>query len=175
MRYVILFRGINVGGNNTVSMKELKKHFEQAGYTHVITYINSGNVILESNDSKDHIKTSIENLVQKEFNVKSDTLVLEDHEFKRIEQSIPFHFENNSTFVGNVLFYYEDLDLSLVDAIKFKPEYEEVVKLDCALIHGIRRVNHSKSQLLRLIGTNLYKKVTIRNVNTVRKLSSMLT
>lgn len=175
MKYVILFRGINVGGNNAVSMKVLKQHLEHAGFQHVITYINSGNVILESKESKSKVKTIIESLVEKEFNVQSDTLVLEEQEFKHIELSIPNHFENNETFVGNVLFYYEDIDLGLVEEINFDPLYEEVVKLDNALIHGIRRVNHMKSKLLRLIGTKLYKRVTIRNVNTVRKLSSLLT
>ena len=41
-------RGINVGGKNKVSMQELKALFEQRGFTAVSTYINSGNVLLES-------------------------------------------------------------------------------------------------------------------------------
>ncbi|HSP21277.1 MAG TPA: DUF1697 domain-containing protein, partial [Planococcus sp. (in: firmicutes)] len=42
MVYAALLRGINVGGNNKVNMKELKQVFEEAGMTAVKTYINSG-------------------------------------------------------------------------------------------------------------------------------------
>jgi uncharacterized protein (DUF1697 family) len=40
-----LFRGINVGGHHTVSMGDLKGLHESLGLTHVVTYINSGNVV----------------------------------------------------------------------------------------------------------------------------------
>src|SRR6266545_2276022 len=45
--YVALLRGINVGGNAMVSMKELKACFEQLGFADVVTYINSGNIIFK--------------------------------------------------------------------------------------------------------------------------------
>ena len=57
MRYIALLRGITVGGNNKVSMKELKACFEKAGFHDVMTYINSGNVLFES------YETSIEKLI----------------------------------------------------------------------------------------------------------------
>ena len=45
MNYVCLLRGINVGGNSKVSMKELKSILEAHGYKKVLTYINSGNLM----------------------------------------------------------------------------------------------------------------------------------
>lgn len=50
-KYIALLRGINVGGNNKVSMKELKAIFEQNGFDDVATYINSGNMIFCCEDS----------------------------------------------------------------------------------------------------------------------------
>ena len=44
MKYVALMRGINVGGNNKISMKQLATALEQAGFLGVSTYINSGNI-----------------------------------------------------------------------------------------------------------------------------------
>lgn len=44
-RYIALLRGINVGGKNKISMKELKAGFEELGFSNVVTYLNSGNVI----------------------------------------------------------------------------------------------------------------------------------
>jgi uncharacterized protein (DUF1697 family) len=50
MTYVALLRGINVGGNNKVEMKKLKTTFETLGFTSVVTYINSGNIIFNTSD-----------------------------------------------------------------------------------------------------------------------------
>ncbi len=48
MEYVALLRGINVGGNNKVVMSELREQIEAAGFGHVRTYINSGNLLFEA-------------------------------------------------------------------------------------------------------------------------------
>ena len=50
MVYVALLRGINVGGNNIVGMKKLKVAFESLGFKNVVTYINSGNIIVTRNN-----------------------------------------------------------------------------------------------------------------------------
>lgn len=46
--YIALLRGINVGGNKIIKMQELKAMFEALKYEHVRTYIQSGNVVFES-------------------------------------------------------------------------------------------------------------------------------
>jgi uncharacterized protein (DUF1697 family) len=50
-RYIAFLRGINVGGKNIIAMKDLQKMFLSAGYKNVETYIQSGNVIFESEKS----------------------------------------------------------------------------------------------------------------------------
>ena len=51
MIYIALLRGINVGGH-VVKMERLRELFTELGFTHVRTYIQSGNVFFES-DSTD--------------------------------------------------------------------------------------------------------------------------
>ena len=46
--YVAFFRGINVGGNNPLPMKELVAALESIGARKVRTYIQSGNAVCES-------------------------------------------------------------------------------------------------------------------------------
>lgn len=66
--YVALIRGINVGGHAVIKMSELKKMFEQLGFTNVTTYIQSGNVIFSSTESD---KKKLSELAEKKF--KSST------------------------------------------------------------------------------------------------------
>ena len=47
MKYAVLLRGINVGGNHKVVMSELRDLVSQLGYEQVETYINSGNLFFE--------------------------------------------------------------------------------------------------------------------------------
>jgi uncharacterized protein (DUF1697 family) len=47
-RLILLFRGINVGGNKSVKMDALRRVLADAGFTDVATYIQSGNVALTS-------------------------------------------------------------------------------------------------------------------------------
>ena len=47
MQFIILLRGVNVGGKNRVPMSDLKQHLVNAGFTNVRSHINSGNLIVE--------------------------------------------------------------------------------------------------------------------------------
>ena len=49
-RYIVLLRGINVGGNNIIKMADLKTCFQEMGFDSVVTYIQSGNVLFDSNE-----------------------------------------------------------------------------------------------------------------------------
>ena len=59
MRYILLLRGINVGGKNKVSMNDLTASLEGLGYQDVVTYINSGNIIFDTDDDLTTIKENI--------------------------------------------------------------------------------------------------------------------
>ena len=63
MDYIALLRGINVGNSVKINMKELRTLFEQCGFSNVLTYINSGNVIFKSNDTKNSIRENIEKVL----------------------------------------------------------------------------------------------------------------
>ena len=82
MRYVALLRGINVGGNNRVPMPELRACFEAAGYENVKTYINSGNVIFDSDEA------DLEKLVTAcELGIENDSASLSAYRSYRVSSS----------------------------------------------------------------------------------------
>ena len=55
-KYIALLRGINVGGNNMIKMADLKAAFERRGFQRVSTYINSGNVLFDSELDENAVK-----------------------------------------------------------------------------------------------------------------------
>jgi len=73
-RYLVLLRGINVGGKNKVPMALLRQLLEELGYSNVATYIASGNVILSSDRSPGAIKRQIEAALPKAFRLDSELI-----------------------------------------------------------------------------------------------------
>ncbi len=62
---ITLIRGINVGGHHKLPMKELRDLLEESGLKNVRTYIQTGNVVFQREDSEpgqlaETIQTSIE-------------------------------------------------------------------------------------------------------------------
>ena len=75
-RYLVLLRGINVGGRNKVPMAALRELLESHGHTKVSTYIASGNVILSSDRSAAVIKRELEEALPKTFKLDSELIAV---------------------------------------------------------------------------------------------------
>ena len=67
MRYVLLLRGINVGGKNKVVMSELKEFLKRAGFSDVDSYINSGNLFFASDESVENIVLKVEKVLEENY------------------------------------------------------------------------------------------------------------
>src|SRR5258705_6938346 len=106
--YIILARGINVGGKNKVSMTGLKKCLEEEGFSNVSTFIASGNVILESDKSGAKIKARIEEILPTKFKLDSDlikVLVLTREQFQAVIDNKPEGFgEQPEKYYSDAIF-----------------------------------------------------------------------
>ena len=84
-RYVALLRGINVGAGKIVKMERLRALFEALGFDGVRTYVQSGNVVFESEQmSSAGLSEKIEEKIQRDFGFKVPVLVKESREIEQI-------------------------------------------------------------------------------------------
>ncbi len=173
-KYVALLRGINVGGNNKVSMKKLKEVFEGLGFDNVSTYINSGNIIFHTNIATNLAK-KIDTAIEKEFKIQVKVLVKEFKEIKSICNKIPASWTNDTEQRTDVIYLWKDFDKkSSLKLITVNPDVDNLIYTKGAIIWNMKRSNYTKSKMNKFIGTELYKNSTARNVNTARKLFSLL-
>ncbi|MGN0383715.1 MAG: DUF1697 domain-containing protein [Eubacterium sp.] len=86
-QYVAFLRGINISGKNKISMPELKSALEAAGFFAVSTYLNSGNVALET-DAVD-VRCVIENVIANQFGLEIPVYVIAMDELKAILSNSP--------------------------------------------------------------------------------------
>jgi uncharacterized protein (DUF1697 family) len=174
MIFVALLRGINVGGNNKVEMIRLKGLFESLGFINVKTYINSGNIIFCTDEDK-NLTERIKTAVTKEFNLNIDVVIRTYPEIKVISQAVPSSWTNDTEQKTDIFFLSEEVNNeSILDMLIIKPEIDTVKYIYGAIVWKVTRKNVTKSGLLKIIGTDLYKKVTVRNVNTLRKLEILM-
>jgi uncharacterized protein (DUF1697 family) len=176
MTYVALLRGINVGGKNKVAMPRLKKSFESVGFTEVTTYINSGNVIFKENKRKPAtIVSALENVIEKDFGFPIKVLLRDLPAIKKVINALPETWANDQKMKCDVMFLWEGVDRrTIVKDLKIKTAIEDVVYVPGALIWRVDRPNVTRSGMMKMVGTDLYKAMTIRNCNTVRKLADLM-
>ena len=174
MKYVALLRGINVGKNNRIDMKSLKSLFEMNGYHNVSTYINSGNVIFESDKSATILAAEIESGLFERTGAKISVLVKTVTELAQIAAQIPAGWKNDTEQRTDIAYLFDKVDTEdIINELPIRREYLDVRYTAGALIWNVKREDYHKSQLNKLIGHRLYQYMTIRNVNTARYLAGL--
>lgn len=176
MRYLALLRGINVGGNHTVEMKKLKASFESLGYTDVMTYINSGNVIFSAKEeTPQSLMDTITARIEKEWGFPVPTLVIPMQRMREISNHIDTEWKNDAKQKTYVCFLWPDIDdRSVLDMIPIRKDIEDLIYISGALIWHVEMQDYTKALFPKLIGTKIYNQMTMRNCNTVRKLSLLV-
>lgn len=172
-KYIVLLRGINVGGNCKVEMKKLKKVLEDSGYKNVTTYINSGNVILESKKSLAVLEKEIFAILKKTFGFDIPVLVKTALVIKKIAKAIPEEWKNDDEYKTDVAYLFPEIDfVKTIEKLPIKKEYLEIRYQKGAIFWRVSRKDYHKSQLNKLASNSMYKLMTIRNVNTARHLAN---
>ena len=176
--YLILLRGINVGGKNKIAMAELKQHLEGLDCTDVRTYINSGNVIVRCNKSPDALARSVEKMLPERFKLDSrlvKTLVVP---YEQLRQSI---VDAPAGFGAQPNLYHSDviflIDVSVGQAIGvFNPrEGVDSVWPGQAVIYSQRlSAERGRSRLSTIMTSPLYQQMTIRSWSTATKLLQLM-
>lgn len=171
-KYVALLRGINVGGNKKIDMKKLISLFESLGYTNIKTYINSGNVLFESNKKQMIVQKDVETSVEKEFGFEIPTLVKTKEELITIADAIPKEWQNDPTQKTDVAYLFHEIDSEkIIDELPIKKEYVDIRYTKGAIFWNVPRKNYNKSHVNKNISHRFYQQMTVRNVNTARYLA----
>ncbi len=174
--FVALLRGVNVGGNNMISMSALKKSFETIGFTHVTTYINSGNIIFNAkNDDARKLERQIERMLAKDYQLNSKVVVRSLSEMEKLVQSLPRNWDGDSNWRYNVIFLRHTIDSEAILAdLPANSEIEKVVYRPGTLLWSAHVDQISRSKMVKLSSRKIFQDMTVRNVNTTKKLYELM-
>ncbi|WP_433943055.1 DUF1697 domain-containing protein [Paenibacillus sp. SN-8-1] len=90
MIYIALLRGINVGGKNKIKMADLKEALENRGFKRVKTYIQSGNVLFESEKDERTLAAEIEEEINTSFGIALKVMLRTAQELEDLIVNSPF-------------------------------------------------------------------------------------
>jgi uncharacterized protein (DUF1697 family) len=177
-RYLVLLRGINVGGKNKVPMAPLRELLEELGYSNVSTYIASGNVILSSNRSAGGIKRQIEAALPKAFRLDSDliaALVLSRAQLRAVVNRKPKGFgDHPDKYHSDAIFLIGVDAATAMEVFDPHPEVDRVWPGKGVIYSQRLSARRTASRLNKAITTPLYKSMTIRSWATTMALHELL-
>lgn len=171
--FIALLRGINVSGCNKIKMTELKQLFIELGFDDVTTYIQSGNVVFQTNlEEHDKIEQQIINSIKQTFGYLVQVIVLTKNSLETIYASNPFLHEPNI-----------DITKLHVTLLSNKPNENDILPLKTLSKNGDTFIIIDKTIYLycpngygkTLLNNNFFERklkisATTRNWNTISKL-----
>ena len=176
--YVILLRGINVGGKNIIPMAGLKRYLDELGFANVSTYIASGNVILGSDKPATEIEDQIEAALIKSFKLDSElikVLALTFNQLQTIVENKPEGFGEQPEKYHSDAIFLMGIDSAMTISVFHPREGVDKVWPGDGVIYSQRlSAERTKSRLSKIMESPLYKSMTIRSWNTTTKLLKLL-
>jgi len=173
---VALLRGINVGGKNMVSMSSLKASFERMGFEDVTTYINSGNIIFKAKEGEARkLERNIERMLSREYKLECKVVVRSFSEIAHLIENLPKNWNGDKHWKYNVIFLRHSIDSgNVLGDLKPKSDIEQVVYCPGALLWSARISAWSRTSIHKLASQKIYQDMTVRNLNTTKKLYELM-
>jgi uncharacterized protein (DUF1697 family) len=87
---VVLLRGINVGSSNRIAMPALREALTAAGLENPRTYVQSGNIVLDTGLDESELSDRVERLISERFGLMIPAVARSGHELARVAAENPF-------------------------------------------------------------------------------------
>ena len=175
--YVALLRGINVGGRNLIKMPALKACFEAGGFAEVATYIQSGNVLFTSPETRvAGLTQRIEEMLAATFGYQATVVVRNRAQMRAVVEHAPKGFGTEpATYRYDAIFLKPPLTSKVaMKSVPTKPGVDEAHAGTGVLYFSRLIEKATQSRLNKIVSSPIYASVTIRNWNTTTKLLSMM-
>ncbi|MEG0568811.1 MAG: DUF1697 domain-containing protein [Erysipelotrichales bacterium] len=170
--YVSLLRGLNVGGNNKVSMAELKEVYKDFGFNNIETIGNTGVIFFETDKEIDDNELGIK--LTNYFGFGITLITLNDKEIEYLINNKPEWWQEREDWKYNVIFTIGDFVIEeVINDYEFENDKDKVSIINNVLFWAVNYSDRKifyKSKYHKLGNNKFYKRTTIRNGNTLAKM-----
>jgi len=165
-KYVAFLRAINVGGTKIIKMDDLRKMFESFGFKDVQTYIQTGNVIFETQDTP-NLEARIENQLATALGYRVEIFLRSMEEISKIVKQTRFKPQEADTL--HIVFLREKPAKTLADKLK---QYNSAADEFAVIGREVYNLRHDgdKSIFSNSFIEKIFGAATTRNMTTLRKI-----
>jgi uncharacterized protein (DUF1697 family) len=174
MRHIVLLRGINIGPHNRVAMPKLRAALTEAGFDEVRTYVQSGNIVLESRKAAATVAKDCRRVIAEEFGLDIDVVTRTRDELAEIVRRNPLGDVASEPKRYQVTFLSEKADPKVIEKLAGAAAGEERMVAVGREIYAWHPDGVARSKLWSgLAGKGLGVTATSRNWTTVETLLAM--
>ncbi|MGH0826968.1 DUF1697 domain-containing protein [Bacillus pretiosus] len=172
--YITLLRGINVGGHKVIKMADLKQMFESIELKQVKTYIQSSNIVFESEKDFDFLNKRIQSEIKNVFGFDVPVMLRTHEEFINMIKRCPY--EADSLLEGesiHVAFLANELSEKEKDQLLMQKNETEDCYIHEKVVYLFFKNSIRNSKLMNQF-QKLHTPATVRNWRTVNKLKAIV-
>lgn len=173
IKYIVLLRGINVGGHRKVHMAELRDLLANIGFCDIKTYVQSGNVVFKVAETnvKD-IEKSIQKSIIDHFGFEVLVMARTRQQLQKIFDDCPFSEDKKINSYFAILSHVPQEDLVQKAYEKTYDDEEYSIINDCIYFYSEKGYGKAKFSL-NYFERKLNVNATARNYKTMLKLLSL--
>jgi uncharacterized protein (DUF1697 family) len=170
-KQIAFLRGINVG-NIRIKMPDLKLAFEKLDFQQVKTYLQTGNVVFESDKTLEEVKPILEKALSETFNYEAFVLLYDFEVLSNIVDKYPFEKEESHhayiIFIDNEAIFEELKSLA-------ENSEESIASGNQVIYWKVVKGESLDTPFAKILAKTKYKKnTTVRNINTLEKMVEII-
>jgi uncharacterized protein (DUF1697 family) len=173
-RWIALLRGVNVGGGNKIAMPALRASCEAHGFERVATYIQSGNLVFESDGDEAAVTAALRQILREQHALNVAVVVRTAREMARVPDKHPGLVDHIDPKYLQVHFLdrkVDPADVAKVDPAAYDPD---TFLVDGRQIYVTYPNGSGRSKLTIEVFERAFGVTsTARNLNTVRALIAL--
>lgn len=163
--FVAFLRAVNVGGTGRLPMSDLREMCNELGLADVQTYIASGNLTFDSNESKASIKTALEGILRDYMGKDVGVIVRTSSELRAILDKNPFPDRDPKFAVA--IFLDRKPPKDALDMVTGQDDEEMQLGTREIYVYYGSGIGRSKLKIPAA------KDATARNMNTIKKMVAL--
>ena len=179
MNYVLFLRGINLGKQNKVNMIILKKQLSDLGFLNVVSYLNTGNILFETDKQEKEIESLISELFRTSYSFDIPFVIISSNNFLKDFEKLPNWWWNKNSYRRDALFYLRDINRKIITEI-VENQWDEqennyfLGETALFMISNTKEEYQLSAHSKKIMNSPFNKLVTLRNSNTFDSVIKLL-
>jgi uncharacterized protein (DUF1697 family) len=175
-QFLVFLRGINVGGKSLIKMADLKAALTEDGFENVKTYIQSGNVFVSTPErNAEAVATAVSKTIERSHKLDVRAVAFTKAQWSKVVSAAPDWWGTGDGWKHDLFILIPPFQIKKVMADIGEPkEGIELLSSGKGVVYAsVHFQSYGRTRVSKMVGTPVYKQMTVRNYNTSTKLLAL--